>query len=381
MAIDPLSLDFGRNKRFCVYVYFDPRPRKKRVAIYVGKGLTATRPDLHWKRRAINRFFKAVLDKIRAAGLAPIVEIVQFFDTEEQAFACEKVLIAQYGRRSEGNGTLCNLTIGGDGVVGHRHSPESKAKISAASRGRPSPNKGRKASEETRAKLSEGVRNRGPEWREKMRKATAFRNPEVMARIIKSNTGRPRSAEGRANMSKAQKERVLSVDAKERIAAAQRGRQPTPETLAKMSAASRNAWQNSPKMAAAHRGQTRSAEVRETLRIAHLGIKPTIETRAKMSAAMRRRWSENEERQKLIKRSGHTAQGRENMRKAALKSGHIPSPEAIAKAAQVNSARTRTPEEREKRAASARRYYQNASPEQLAAHRAAISKGSKGREG
>ena len=48
MATDPLALDFGRDKRFCVYIYRDPRPRWRREPFYVGKGLTKIRPDIHW---------------------------------------------------------------------------------------------------------------------------------------------------------------------------------------------------------------------------------------------------------------------------------------------------------------------------------------------
>jgi hypothetical protein len=118
VAIDPLPLDFGRDKRFCVYVYFDPRPRKKRAPIYVGRGLTSSRPDEHWARRAKNKLLRSVLAKIKEAGLAPIIEFVGFFDSNDEANALEKALIGRFGRRDNKTGTLCNFTDGGEGTVG-----------------------------------------------------------------------------------------------------------------------------------------------------------------------------------------------------------------------------------------------------------------------
>jgi hypothetical protein len=40
LAHDPLPLDFGRDKEFCVYVYRDPRHRRLEP-IYVGEGQSA----------------------------------------------------------------------------------------------------------------------------------------------------------------------------------------------------------------------------------------------------------------------------------------------------------------------------------------------------
>lgn len=105
LAADPLPLDFGRNKEFCVYVYRDPRPGKKRAAIYVGKGQTKVRPTQHWRTGTSNKEFATTLKEIRDAGLEPIVELVAFFDDERTALATEKVLIGKL----KGNGCLCNV--------------------------------------------------------------------------------------------------------------------------------------------------------------------------------------------------------------------------------------------------------------------------------
>ena len=164
MAIDPLSLDFGRDKRFCVYVYFDPRPRKKFSPVYVGKGLTAKRPDLHWRVKSQNGFLNAVLTKIRQAGFAPVVEFVGFFDNETAALRLEAALIAKFGRRDKGLGTLCNLTDGGDGGQNGRiASAKTRAKMSAWQKGK------KKLSDAQRAAI--GARTRGKRLSESAREA------------------------------------------------------------------------------------------------------------------------------------------------------------------------------------------------------------------
>src|SRR5690348_40900 len=100
MATDTLSPDFGGDKKFYVYLYRDPRPSKQNQPIYVGKGTASRgRAEFHWKRRAENSFLAALLEKIRDAGLAPLIEIVAWFDEEEAAFDLERALIAKFGRR------------------------------------------------------------------------------------------------------------------------------------------------------------------------------------------------------------------------------------------------------------------------------------------
>lgn len=112
MAIDTLGLDFGSDKRFYVYLYRDPRPYKQRAPIYVGKG-SLRRARSHVGGRTHNPFFSEILAKIRAAGLDPEIEIIARFDFEQDALDLENRLIAKYGRRDLGLGTLVNLADGG----------------------------------------------------------------------------------------------------------------------------------------------------------------------------------------------------------------------------------------------------------------------------
>lgn len=75
------------------------------------------------------------------------VEILFESDDYELIKQKEIEFIALYGRRNKGKGILCNLTDGGDGVLGIIRSQETSDKISKA-------NTGRKTSDETKLKQS-----------------------------------------------------------------------------------------------------------------------------------------------------------------------------------------------------------------------------------
>jgi hypothetical protein len=116
--------------KFYVYVYLDPRPGKGLQPIYVGKGtVDLDRASDHWERKCVNKFFQRVLDKIRVAGLVPQITIAAYMEDEEDAFAMERDLIAQYGRRDLHTGSLCNLTEGGQGTAGLKYSEERLNKL------------------------------------------------------------------------------------------------------------------------------------------------------------------------------------------------------------------------------------------------------------
>jgi hypothetical protein len=68
----------------------------------------------------------------------------------EDACKKEKELIALYGRVDLGTGTLVNLTNGGEGTLGHKHTNETKAKMAKT-------RKGRKYSEEHKLKTKNSM--------------------------------------------------------------------------------------------------------------------------------------------------------------------------------------------------------------------------------
>lgn len=158
-----------------------------------------------------------------------------------------------------------NLT--GGGVGGGRHTPETRAKIGAASRGR-------KKSPETMVKVAAA-------WTPEKRAAQAAarigkqQSPEAKAKTLTANTGMRRTPEAKARMSAAQTGRTHSPETRARISEVQVGRKHSPETKAKMSEA--------------HRGCLVSPEHRAKLSAALLGRTYSPETLAKMSASAKRR--------------------------------------------------------------------------------------------
>ncbi len=153
--------------RFYVYGYFDPESGEP---FYIGKGnrrrayahLTACNRPKHC---CYNTFFYRKLRKMLLVGIEPHIKIISDQLSEKEALEFEKSEIKRIGRRSQGEGTLCNLGQGGDssGMSGHKHSEESKQKMSKSQTGRfvsmktrqklSKANTGKKASKETRQKM------------------------------------------------------------------------------------------------------------------------------------------------------------------------------------------------------------------------------------
>ena len=83
---------------------------------YVGKGSNNRYRDIHNR----SKWWKSIYNKTEVDFL-----ILAYWETEEDAFSHEKLLISCIPN-------LCNLTDGGDGASGFRHSKESREKRSAA---------------------------------------------------------------------------------------------------------------------------------------------------------------------------------------------------------------------------------------------------------
>lgn len=157
--------------KFLVYILREPITLKP---FYVGKGLK-NRPYHYIQRIKCNKYPKRpVYDKVFSLykkGLKPEIEIFKKGLTEIDAFELEKELIKKYGRRDMKTGILLNLTDGGEGTSGMKHSEEFKQKfiqrilnnkwgvgrkLSVDAKQKISlKNKGFKHSEETKRKLSE----------------------------------------------------------------------------------------------------------------------------------------------------------------------------------------------------------------------------------
>ena len=93
------------------YVYRHIREDKNEV-FYIGIGTDDKGKYVRAKSKNRNRYWKRIVDKTN-------YEIEILFDniSKEDAIKKEIEFIQLYGRRDQNNGTLCNLTDGGEGVV------------------------------------------------------------------------------------------------------------------------------------------------------------------------------------------------------------------------------------------------------------------------
>ena len=106
----------------CVYIHKKPNGD----IFYVGIGSEKRpyekfRKNIHW-RNITNKYPNY------------IIEIIEQNLTWENACIIEKQLIENYGRKCDG-GVLCNITLGGDGAYGLKHSKKTKEKLKELSTG------------------------------------------------------------------------------------------------------------------------------------------------------------------------------------------------------------------------------------------------------
>ena len=150
-------------------------------------------------------FHKALLKYGEDAFTLEVIaeSLAEFLDDLEIFF------IKLHASRSHQHGY--NMNEGGGGQRGHRHSDESKAKVSAG-------NKGKKVSAEVceAARLFHTGRKHSQESKVRMSAAARGkkRSPETKARISAAGMGRPCSEETRMKMSSTRKGRICSAEHK-----------------------------------------------------------------------------------------------------------------------------------------------------------------------
>ena len=161
-------------------VYKHIRKDTKEV-FYVGIGKTIKRAYSSANR---NKYWHNIVNK---CGYD--VEIVKEDLTKEDAVKLEIDLIKNYGRKDLKEGSLVNLTNGGDGILDvslevvekilksrswYKHSDETKQKLSIQKKGKPNGHLGLKRSDETKRKISEKLKGRKlkEETKEKLRNRT-----------------------------------------------------------------------------------------------------------------------------------------------------------------------------------------------------------------
>lgn len=167
----------------CVYVYLDHRKPGKYIyddlefdfePIYVGKG-NSNRPNRHkyLYKKYNTRFYSKIQSIFESSNKLPDYIIHKSNLTEDEANNLEVELIKKIGR-IEYDGTLTNLSDGGEGQSGWKmsdeaklkksismtgkilgpHSEETRNNISKSKIGKPSTKKGTKMSKESKEKMS-----------------------------------------------------------------------------------------------------------------------------------------------------------------------------------------------------------------------------------
>jgi group I intron endonuclease len=172
---------------YCVYTHSKPNGD----VFYIGKGV----PKRPYKNSGRNVWWHRVVEKHGSYA----VTIVEDALTNDEALELEILLI---GEAREAGLPLCNLTDGGEGLVGFKHSEESRRKMRISNRGKTK--SGHKLSAEHRQKLSD------------------------------AHMGKTLSEEHRAILSEAQKGRVVTAETRSKISAALTGKPISEEHKAKL---------------------------------------------------------------------------------------------------------------------------------------------------
>ena len=178
---------------FYVYAYIR---KSNGIPYYIGKGR---------KNRAWAKHYNIKTPKDQNK-----IIIIEANLTELGAFAIERRMIKWYRRKGiEENGVLYNKTLGGEGVSGWIHSKETRAKLSAANKGKVAHNKGKKHRTESIAKMSAAQKGIKKNWSQKSRdKMSLFHTgkkhtKESLLKIKKSSQARVKNPEWREKVRKA----------------------------------------------------------------------------------------------------------------------------------------------------------------------------------
>lgn len=288
-----------------VYIYTLSSPADPKNVRYVGKTIrpkARLAQHINDKRTTHRGNWLALL---RSKGLRPLMTIIE--ETTLDKWKEREVFWVAFYRKNGFN--LVNSTEGGDGT---ELSPEARAKISAAAKGRKrgplseerkriigdgsrgkkqspehvakrtSKRIGSKHTPETIAKLSAQRKGKTLSAEVKAKLAAIQSTPEMRERNAVAHRGRKASAETRAKQAAANRTRQVSVETREKLAAINRGHEVSPATRAKIAAANKGRIPH-------NKGMPMSEEQKAILSRANLGKKASPESSAKKSAAMRGR--------------------------------------------------------------------------------------------
>jgi hypothetical protein len=366
---------------FYIYAYIrskDSITAKAGTPYYIGKGI-GNRAYIQHKRR--NNSDALPFDNHR-------IVILESNLTEIGAFALERRMIRWYGRKNDGTGILQNILDGGNGgcpkgrpspTKGKKHTEEAKAKISAAGMGRKCPkspehrkklsdaNKGKKLSEEEKIRRAEMRKGKviSDETRKKLSEAGKGHivSQETRDKISASNTGKkknitkPKSLEHRKKLSEsnigkirtqetldkmAERSRNISDETRKKMSKTRKGRKLTDEQKAKLSIAHRNiSDETRKKISDAGKGRVVSQETRDKSSATQKGRKKSEEQKQKQRIAMlgRKNGPPSEETKKKISEANSNASEETREKLRKSRLGKVLSEETKKKIGDANRAR------------------------------------------
>jgi len=183
--------------KFCAYVHLKP----DLTPFYVGKGTLNRARTLARSARSI--WHQRVVEKY---GRENIVIKTIMCASEDEAFFIETSLISLL--REQGV-VLCNKTDGGEGIVGHTHSAETKKKLRDNHKHTPA-----SAYQKAVTRATHCGKTVSPETRLKMSNAMKLRmnTPEIKEAIRLKNLGKKRSPSTCAKFREIQRARVISEE-------------------------------------------------------------------------------------------------------------------------------------------------------------------------
>jgi group I intron endonuclease len=175
-------------ENYYVYVYQDvTKPCKIHIEelgicflyepFYIGKG-KGERYKSHLLQYKLNikSHLSSKIKRLKSIGFEPHIEKIFQELTESQSFDFEKKLILKLGKRKDKTGPLVNITDGGEGVSGLKHSEESRKIMSYKTSGERHPWFGKKMPQETRNKISERMKVNNPMHRKDISEAVRLKN-------------------------------------------------------------------------------------------------------------------------------------------------------------------------------------------------------------
>lgn len=232
---------------------------------YIGIARNARRRWTSHKTEAMSGGCRAINRAIAAYGPENFIfEVIASARSWTDLLALERILIEQEGTHVSLDKGY-NVTLGGEGILGVRHSVATKAEMSAKKIGR-------HLSETHRAAISRSLKGL-PKSDAHIFKLKSRKRPDTVARQI----GVPRRAETVAKVSAALKGRRPSDESLRAAHAAWTGSKHTPEARAKISAAGR--------------GRKPSQVQLDAIRLSNMTRQISDATRNKMSAAQKARFA------------------------------------------------------------------------------------------